>query len=271
MAEPTSTPSQAAIAEIDHGPSKLDQFLDKHTSKLIIAAILIALGLVAYVIKSGIDKGKAQEAGAALISANTTDELKGVITKWSGSKAAASAMPLLASSQWEKDKGASLATLEKFTLENPKHPAIASAKVSLGIKLFNQGKKAEAIDTLTEAAENDSTSYIAPLAAITLGDIAKEDGDTTGATTWYEKAKEKTAEEGNAFAQIAEERLITVNAAAPKKIQPVKATSPTPPTPANQIASPAIPPVPVTPPAPATPPIPVTPPVPEIPSPEVAE
>lgn len=260
MSESNTTPSQTAIAEIDHGPSKLDQFLDKHTSKLIIAAIVIALGVVAYVIKSGLDEGKAQEAGAALTSAETSAELEDVIAKWSGSESSATALPLLADSQWAEDQDKSVATLKKFISENPAHPAIATSKVSLGIKLLEQGKESEATELLTEVAESDTASYIAPLAAITLGDIAKASGDTEKATNWYEKAKEDPSEQGNSFAQIAEIRLLLVSAQPPVKVQPAL---PEPP------AIPATPLAPAVTPAAATPPVPATPAIPQVPTPEL--
>ena len=81
MAEsPSSSP--APIAEIDHGPSKLDQFLDAHTKKLVIAAILIALGVIAYVIYDGLAEAEAQEAGSALLVAEKTGDYQDVIKKW---------------------------------------------------------------------------------------------------------------------------------------------------------------------------------------------
>lgn len=250
MSESNTTPSQSAIAEIDHGPSKLDQFLDQHTSKLIIAAVVLALAVVAYVVKSGIDEGTSQEAGSSLISAETSDELQNVITKWPGSDSSATALTLLADSQWETDKDKSISTLQKFISENPKHPAVATSKVNLGIKLLQHGKESEAVDILTEVAESDSASYIAPLAAITLGDIAKSSGDLEKATNWYNKAKEDPSEQGNAYAQIAETRLILVNAQPPVKVQPAVSEPAIPVTPTP--ALPPVPPVPATPEAPTS-------------------
>ncbi len=252
MADSNTTPSQAAIAEIDHGPSKLDQFLDKHTSKLIIVAILVALGMVAYVIKSGLDEDKSQKAGAALVAANTNEELEGVVNQWAGSNSAASALPLIAKNQWSDNKDASVATLETFINNHPEHTAVATSKVSLAIKLLKQSKADQATEILTEVADSDTSSYIAPLAAILLGDIAKEAGDTKLATTWYKKAQEDQAEQGNTFAPVAKIRELLVSAQAPVMVKPAL-PEPTAPAPTEAAATPTVPATPEIPAIPATP------------------
>lgn len=259
MADSDTTPSHTAIAEIDHGPSKLDQFLDQHQSKLVIAAILIALGVIAYVVYSGLEEGKAQEAGAALVSAETSAELESVISTWSGSNSSATALMLLSETQSETD--AAISKLKQFINEHPEHPALATAKVNLGIKLLKNGNNNEARDILAEVADNEAASYIAPFAAITLGDIAKEAGDAEKATTWYQKAKTDDNELGNSFTNIAESRLLLVNAQPPTKVQPALPEPPTAPAiPADP--TPAIPTTPT--PQSITPPLP-TPVVPETP------
>ena len=238
MAEsPTSpSPASAAIAEIDHGPSKFEQFLDENQNKLIALATLIAIGVIAYVIYDGIQEGKTQEAGSALVAADNTESLQAVINNWSGSPSAASAALLLAESQWKESPDEAISTLESFISSHPQHPAVATAKVNLGIKLHTQGKKDAAVEILSEVADNDNSAYIAPLACITLGDIAKESGDNSTATSWYEKAKNisigdtpteeaytpTTQDEANSnsFSYDARIRSLLVNAKPPVKVQP---------------------------------------------------
>lgn len=221
------------IAEIDHGPSKLDQFLDRHTPKLVIGAILIALAVIGYVIYSGLAEAEAEEAGSALYAANTATEYQEVISKWPDSEAAASAQLLLAGVQWEDSKDEAVSTLQSFISEHPEHSAAATAKVSLGLRQLAQGKNDEAVSTLTEVANDESAAYIAPLAQITLGDIAKAAGDTEGAKTWYEKAAEDNTGQGNTYADTASARLQLVNAVPPTKVKP------TAPAPAVPPAAPA--------------------------------
>lgn len=240
------------IAEIDHGPSKLDQFLDQHTSKLVIGAILIALGVIGYVIYSGLARADQEEAGAALNAAETSSEYQNVISKWPKTKSAESAMLLLAGVQWEDSQSEAIQTLRDFLAEHPEHPAAATAKVSLALRLVEQGKSADATSLLTEVANDENSAYIAPLALITLGDIAKAAGHTDEATTWYEKAAEDTTGQGNTYASTAKARLSLVNAVPPTKVKPA------PPAPTLPPATPSPPSLPTTPaatPAPALPPL----------------
>lgn len=223
MADSSSNPTQdtgAPIAEIDLGPSKLDQFLENNQTKLIILAILVGIGVVAYVIYDGLAQAKANDAGAALLSSQQSDDYEKVIKTWPESNAAASARLLLADIQWSDSEDDSIATLEAFIASHPEHPSIGTAKTSLGLRLLDQGKTDEAREILTEVAENNTYSYIAPMAAIALGDISKAAGNTAQASEWYEKAQLDEAGYGNAFQSLASARLILVNAKPPQKIKP---------------------------------------------------
>lgn len=259
MAESSSSPSSAPapIAEIDHGPSKLDQFLDAHTKKLVIGVILIALGVIAYVVYDGLAEAEAQKAGAALLEAEKASDYQEIIQQWPQSNAAASAHLLLADLQWADSQPESIETLENFISQHPEHPSIATAKVSLGLRLLEQGHTADAVTTLTEVAESDAATYIAPLACIALGDIAKAAGETGDAQAWYERAQEDPSEQGNAYKDTAAARLTLVNAKPPVKIKPALPVPPAPPAPAVPPVSPEPSPTPV--PTPTAPTAPVTP------------
>ncbi len=230
MAEKSSSPASstpAPIAEIDLGPSKLDLFLDKHQKKLIAAAVLIALGVVVYVIYDGIAEATAQESGSALLESEKVSEYQDVIKQWPDSKAAASALLLMADLQWADSQPDSIATLENFIEKHPEHPALATAKTSLGLRLLEQGKTDQATAILSDVADSDTATYIAPLACIALGDIAKEAGKPQQAKTWYEKAQLDPNQEGNAFKDIAATRLTLVNSKPPTKIKPAPPAAPT--------------------------------------------
>ena len=229
--------SPTPIAEIDHGPSKFDQFLDQHTTKLIIGAILIALGAVGFVIYSGLAEAKAEEAGSALTAAESISDYQDVIGQWPESKSAESATLLLAGAQAEESPEDAIQTLRDFIDKYPEHSAVATAKVSLGLKLAEQGSSDEAVTLLTEVADDASASYISPLASISLGDIAKSAGNSEEAKSWYEKALEDVSDQGNTYADTAQARLLLVNAAPPTKVKPAppapiipKAPSPIAPT-----------------------------------------
>ena len=164
-------------------------------------------------------------------------------------------------------------TLKDFLDTNSDHPAAATAKVSLALRQLEQGDTKNAISLLTEVTETDSDSYIAPLAYLTLGDIAKAAGNKTDAAAWYEKAKEDPTKQGNTFSDAATARLALVNALPPTKIKPappapaVPPAAPTPPaakpTGKPPVKSPAQPPVEPANPAPASAPAPAPAPAPD--------
>lgn len=237
--------SPTPFAEIDLGPSKLDQFLDAHQKKLIALAILLALGVIAYVIYSGIAQGEAEDAGAALLTSEKTEDYQKVIDQWPTSQSAATALPLMADIQATDSPEKAIETLRSFLDANAEHPTAATAKVSLALLLLKQEKADEANTLLNEVADSDS--YIAPLACITLGDAAKASGNKEEATSWYQKAQEDSGEQGNAYKDAAAARLALVNAKAPVKIKPA------PPAPEVPEAPAAIPATNITPAAPVVP------------------
>ena len=212
MAE-TPTP----IAEIDHGPSKFEQFLDNHQKKIIIAAILLAIGLLGYVVWSGLEQKKQHEAGAALSKADEIPDYQDIIKKYPESATAASALPLLADMQWQDSQPDAIQTLQDFLAQHPEHPSAHTAQVSLGLRLLEQGKTDAAKEQLAEIAESHPDSYIAPLACIALGDIAKSNNEIAEAKDWFEKAK-GDGNQSNAYSDIAVARLRIVNAQPPVKI-----------------------------------------------------
>ena len=226
MAE-TPTP----IAEIDHGPSKLDQFLENHQTKLILAAVAIALGVLGYVVWAGLDQSKQNEAGSKLIEADEIADYQDVIKQYPDSTAASSAMLLLANAQWQDSQPDTIQGLQDFLTQNPEHPAAHTASVSLGLKLLEQGKTSEAKEQLSSIADSHPDSYIAPLACIALGDIAKSEGQIDIAQNWYEKAK-KDNDKNNVFIQMADTRLSIVRAQPPTKIKPTPPVPTVPPAPA---------------------------------------
>ncbi|MBK1790872.1 tetratricopeptide repeat protein [Persicirhabdus sediminis] len=234
----------APLAEIETGPSKLDQFLDQHSKKLLIAAVLIAIAVGAYVIYDGVAEGKLRDAGAALTAAEGTDGLEQVMTAYDGTATGGSAMLMLADLQREESVDSAIGTLQQFLIKYPEHPAVASAQTKLGLLLINQGKADEAATYLDKVIASQNAGYIAPLANIALGDIAKAKGDLAAAKDFYTTAVEsgialsddEDAFRQNPFKQTAQDRVLLLNAEAPVMIKPVA-----PKAPASSPALPAIP------------------------------
>jgi hypothetical protein len=128
-------------------------------------------------------------------------------------------MVLLADKQWsEGQQDAAVDTLRKFIESNPTHPAIGSARASLGAKLMAQGKSGDAAAVFQEIADDPKERFIAPFALIALGDIARAGGDTAKAETHYNRVS--TEFSGSSFAQTASQRLSSLKAKTPVEIEP---------------------------------------------------
>ena len=249
------------LAEISQGPNAFEEFLNRNQKNLVILAILLALGTVALVVYRGIEKSRQETAGAALNKAEDLASLQGVINDHANTKAARSAMVLLADRQWtEGQQDVAIETLRKFVAENQEHPARPSALASLGSKLMSQGKASDAAKVFQDLVDDPSARFIAPFALISLGDLAKTAGDLAKAETSYNRVKTDFAD--SSFAETATRRIATLKAKPPVEIAPPpKPQAPVDPAAAIQSGLP--PGVTVTPVQPAA--------TPEIPAPPVVE
>jgi len=226
--------SSVPLAEISQGPNAFEAFLDRNQKGIVIFAILLAIGAVVLVIYRGIETSRQQTAGAALTKAEDLAALQAVVDGHTDTTAAGSAMTLLANSQWTAGKqDDAIATLRKFIAAYPGHPAVATAKASLGSKLMAQAKSGDAAKLFEELASDPEASFIAPFALISLGDISKTAGDLEKAEASYTKAK--TDFPDSSFAETATRRLAILKAKPPVEIEPPP--TPAAPTPADPTAA----------------------------------
>jgi predicted negative regulator of RcsB-dependent stress response len=220
--------STSPLAEISHGPSAFEQFLDNNQKSLMALTVLLALAAAGLVVYRGIEKSRQHTAGALFNKAGDLASMQAVINEHADTHAARSANILLADLQWkEGQQDAAIATLRTFIDSNPDHPALATARASLGSKLMAQGKNADAATIYQEIADDPKSRYLAPYAMISLGDLAKVAGDTDRAETFYKRAKADFPESG--FAGTAGERIASLKAKAPVEVE---APPPAPETPA---------------------------------------
>lgn len=212
----SETPSDSSrpLAEIAHGPSKFEEFLDKNQKLLLLLAILIALLAAAYVVMRGVEQGKQEAAGASLIEAQNADELEKTIVKHAGSQAAKSAELLLADHQWSNgNKERSIATLRSFLADRPDHPATPTAKASLASKLMSQNENDEAARLFQELVDDPEARYVAAYALISIGDIAALAGNTEKARATFERVAAEFS--GSEFSSTAGSRMRDLSALAP--------------------------------------------------------
>lgn len=214
----SSLPGDAGpLGEISQAPPAFEAFLDKHQMKLIVLAVILAIGAIAYVVVDGIQDGAEKAAGGLLVKAEDVSDLEKIPAEHAGTAAAFSAKILLAEKQWEKgDEDAAIDTLNAFVENSAEHPARSSAQASLAAKLWSQGKRDEASEIFEDIAGNEGSRYLAPYAWISLGDIRKENGDLEGAEKAYDNVEKEFS--GTTFADQASRRKLLLGAAAPVQI-----------------------------------------------------
>ena len=225
------------LAEISQGPNAFEAFLDRNQKNLVILAILLVLGTAAYVIYRGIQKSHQETAGAALNKAADLPALQAVINDHPDTNAAGSAMVLLADRQWlDGQQDAAIGTLRKFIDSNPGHPALPTARASLGSKLMSQGKSADATKVFQDVIDDPNARFIAPYALISSGDIAIVAGEADKAEAFYNRVKTDFPE--SSFVDTATRRIATLKAKPPVEIEaPPAPKTETPP--ANPETAPA--------------------------------
>lgn len=232
--------STSPLAEISHGPSAFEQFLDNNQKTLMVLTVVLAIGAAGLVVYRGIEKSRQHTAGALLNKAADLPSLQAVINEHADTRAAHSATILLADLQWkEGQQDAAIATLRAFIDSNPDHPALATARASLGSKLMAQGKNADAATLYQEIVDDPNSRYLAPYAMICLGDLAKVAGESDNAEVFYNRAKADFPESG--FANTASERIASLKAKPPIEVEPPPPAPTTPPAaPATGEAPPAV-------------------------------
>lgn len=215
MAENQSltNPGGGPLGEISQAPPALEAFLDKHQLRLIVLAVILALGAVVYVIMNGIKESAEKAAGALLADGDELSELQKVVSEHEGTAAAASAKVLVAEKKWEDgQKEDSISMLRSMVEADSGSPA----KASLGAKLMAMGELEEAKAVFESITENPDAAYIKPYAWVSLGDIAVAKGDKDEAESAYSTVERDFP--GSPFIQVATKRLLLMKAEAPREV-----------------------------------------------------
>lgn len=215
----TPKESSSPLGEISQGPNAFEAFLDRNQKGIAVAAVLLCLVAAGLVIQRGMESNRQEDAGAALVQAEDLASLQSMIDGHKNTKAAGSAMVLLANAQWTADKkDDAVTTLRKFLADFPGHSATPAAKASLGSKLVAQGKSGDAVKVFEEIVADPAAAYVAPFALISLGDIAKADGNLEKAESTYVKVNQDFPESN--FTETATRRISTLKAKPPVEIEP---------------------------------------------------
>ena len=235
MAEEQPT-APTPLAEIEHGPSKFEQFLENNLKKLILGALILVLGVAAYIVVTGLKDTKDRSAGEALYSATEIADLRKVIDDFPATPASGSAAIFLASEQWKDgNQEDAINTLNTFLSEYPEHPARGNAQIALGFHLLEQNKEEEAKPHFEAVASETNAKHIAPFALLALGDLAKKAGDEEVARSYYDRALNDYPDNDTTTNNVVNERISLLGVVAPAKIAPPVEPAP------EEVVPPAIP------------------------------
>lgn len=215
MAENDPTP----IAEISHGPSAFEQFLDRNQKSLVVVGILLALAAGAWVVMDGMKQGARQAAGNALVDATELDAMEAVVADHADTPSAPSAEVLLSDLQWEQgQQTAAIETLRAEIDANPDHPATVPARARLGARLKAQGDLDAAKGVFEDLVQAPEASWVAPYALLSLSDIARSQGNQEEAESLIKQAAD--AYPASPFSQQVQQALQFVDFKMPEEVDP---------------------------------------------------
>ena len=218
--------SPTPIADLEHGPSKFEEFLEQNQKKLVILATLIFLGVLAFVFITGLEKKNATEAGEAFMQATDEDSLNKVITDYSSSQTAGTAA--MAISELRTTDDDRIAALDHFITNYPQHPGVPAKLLELALIKINAGNNGDAENTLKSLISNDQSAYLVPRANIALADIAASNNELDKAKQLYTQVRDSQTR----FSTVAAERLLYLNAKEPVIVKQAPTPAPVPALPA---------------------------------------
>jgi TolA-binding protein len=144
----------------------------KEIAAALVIAVLAIIGFAGYRFYTNRRDSKAAEL---LGSARTAEDYQGVIARYSGTPAGASAYLLLAEKQRNEKKFAEAnATLKEFIDKNPEHDFAPTAQLAMAANLEAMGKNDEALAIYQQVAAKYPNSFAAPLALISEVPLLKE-------------------------------------------------------------------------------------------------
>lgn len=216
----------------------MEKFLEDNFKKLVWLFAIVVVALIAYGVINHQSTLKSQEAAEAFTSAKTVEDCDLVISRYSGTNAAANALLLKADLLWDQNKKTSaVEALKEFTSKHPDHPFATNALLSLGSKQDSMGDRKEAQAVFERITRDFASSEAAPLAQVRLGDILWADGKADEAKKAYEDLAVKFPESGD-FQTLAQDRLNWIAADLPTKEVD---GPPPPPAPIKLDAAPGVP------------------------------
>ncbi len=190
----------SAFAEINIGPAKHEEFLNAHYKKVALVLTLIVLAIAGWIIYTGVKQSTEEAASALLVSAmpGAYDDAKGlnseilarVISEYPETKAAISASYLQGLALWEAGReNDGITHLENFIAVAPTPEWKNQASITLACHYMNSNQ-AEKAGKLFQAVVDSADPVYAAFAAMSLGDIARAQGNQQAAADAYRSLKD---------------------------------------------------------------------------------
>ena len=194
-----STPSdEAPVLPTSKPENSAEEFLEKHGKKTVALVILFVIAVGISFFMQAKQKILLKESGEKFASAQTTEELKSVITDYPNSTAAGNAQLLLADRQLTNGEiEEAKISLTKFVREQEDHPIYFNGLFALGTvheKMGDLDTAKEIYQKIIAAGEEAST---AAAAALRVADILHGQDDLEEALKAYDKIGPKFP--GNVF------------------------------------------------------------------------
>ncbi len=206
MIEKDSNPTP--LAEIEVGPSAFEQFLERNQKALIAVAVLIVLAAAALIVHRNMRHDTERKAAAALILCydETTgkydaDSLQKVTADFPGTPAAETASYLYTVALWDAGRTEdSLKALGEFIVEAPADSLRNQAALVQACRLLKLGQEDKAQESFQMVVDSQDPVF-APVALMTLGDMARARGENDKAKALYEEVLAKYPDSSFSFNQ----------------------------------------------------------------------
>lgn len=230
-----------AIGEIELGPSKQEQFLNRHYKKLIAGGIVLMVAVSAGICISSFYR-QHNEAGShelfAAAKVRTTGDaadpssydakaLSTVLDAYSGTDSAATAelMEGLSLLQGEGTAENGLSRLEGVAASTQNEFVRARALAAIASYYMGEGKTGQAVAAWKKVTQLPANAYTA-LAYVSLGDLARNAGDVESARTYYDLLAKECPASMLTRSQVAGMRLLVLNADDPEPVKPLPTVQP---------------------------------------------
>lgn len=182
-------PSTPAFDEpvLDLGPSSAELFWDEHKSKILMAVGALVIAVIGFFAAMAITHSNRVAAMEAFAAAKTPDALREVIAKHPASLEAGNAALLLAAQlREEKKPDEARAVLDAFLKSQPKHPFAPLALISLANIATGTGDVKQATADFQAVANQFPESFAVPFAKLSEAQLALAEGNRKAALAAFQ-------------------------------------------------------------------------------------